>query len=140
MLGGVGEQRMPREQAQVGPHRACLKRPMVDCLDARIVCHVPAAAPRAAAEIDVFVVEKKVVIEPTQILEAGALEEHAAAGHPGHTAATAAMYVIVLAPCPRQRQAQKCLQQRWKRAARQLPRAVAIAEPKSHYPTARIAL
>ena len=104
MLAGVGHQRVPGEQAQVGRHRPQVQGMMMDDGHGRGRTRRTSRGLRPAAQIDVFVVEEEIRIEPAKVVPAGPAHHQAAARDPIDLGPRVGRWVGVLAPMPGKQQ------------------------------------
>src|SRR5882724_11824695 len=104
VLGGVGQKRMPCEEANRARGRTTVQRLMMNDVNGRVVPGTPSAGAGPAAEINVLVIEKEAFVEPAHVLEAFSPDHPATARDPGHQRALVERLTHVLAPLTRPKQ------------------------------------
>ena len=115
-----------------------MQRPVVGDLERRVKPDAPPGLNGSATEVNVLVIEEERFVESTQLAEAVAADEKAAAGHPVHRLARRLGAVSTLPARARTEQARKRSLQGRECPTRGLRGAVAIPEPKANHTRAGV--
>jgi len=110
-----------------GTGRVCRGRKCRDA-DRRFVPDRPTRGARPAAEVHVFVVEEKVLVEAAQCLPTVTPHQQTAAGDPGDQPAARAAHGLAAAASARPEQAGEYIGQRWEWTSRTLASSVGVPE------------
>src|SRR5579884_1052546 len=88
MLASISQQRMPCDEPQMSWNRASMQGMVMDNGQRRFIPHRPARRLGTPTEIDIFVIEEEIAIEPAHLLPADPASQQAATGDPIHPTAS----------------------------------------------------